>query len=61
MNKTKGKTDIEPGALPKAPPFQRTDPRLLAVVEAWPGLPESVQAAILAMVEASNHRATSNH
>lgn len=56
--KTVGKADIGPGALPKAPLSVRTDPRLKAVVNAWPHLSESVKAAVMAMVEASKHRVT---
>lgn len=54
--KTKGKTDIDPGALPKAPQVASGDPRLLAVVEAWPNLSDPVKVAIVAMVEISTNR-----
>jgi len=56
--KTVGKADIGPGALPKAPLSVRTDPRLKAVVDAWPDLPESLKTAIVERVEASKHRVT---
>jgi len=31
------------------------DPNLTAIIEAWPGLPEAVKAALVAMVKAVKH------
>ena len=38
--------------LPIAPNQADTDPNLTAIIEAWPALPESVKAALVAMVGA---------
>ena len=50
-------TETGPICLPTATKIATTqsvvaDPELAAVVDAWPGLPEAIRAAILAMVKA---------
>jgi hypothetical protein len=39
-----------PDQLPDATPATPTDPDLTQVIDGWPGLPEHIKAAILALV-----------